>query len=285
MNSLKTLRPLSAGAALVFAAATLSAATPGAAGGPGERAQDRDPHRAQSGSAEEIAHQAGGLAASKIIGSDIKDTRGESIGEIEDLVVDLQSGRVTGVVVASGGMLGMGRERSVIPPENLHRAAGRDEFVTNLSRERLGGRAGDEAEPRVGGAREPGVRGEQQRAGSARAPGGAEEPRVGATGDAEAAHDADNTGRNRRDREERSLDPLDQGNSRADIEITARIRSALVGNDYLSTNAKNVKIITRGGQVTLRGPVNSEEERRLIFDLASEAAPGRVDNQLEVTRR
>jgi osmotically-inducible protein OsmY len=119
------------------------------------------------------------------------------------------------------------------------------------------------------------------------------EPRVGAarreadtdTDRAAEPRDADNTARNERDRDRRNLDPLDQGNSRDDIQLTARIRSALVANDHISTNAKNVKIITRGGQVTLRGPVNSPEEKRIIEDLAQEAAPGRVTSQLEVTAR
>jgi len=47
--------------------------------------------------------------------------------------------------------------------------------------------------------------------------------------------------------------------------------------------AKNVKIITAGGQVTLRGPVNSAEEKMKIEALAKTAAgDAKVDNQLEV---
>jgi hypothetical protein len=98
--------------------------------------------------------------------------------------------------------------------------------------------------------------------------------------------DADNTARNRRDRDPSlTVDPLDQGNRRSDVETTARIRSALVENDRLSTSAKNVKIITREGQVTLRGPVTSEEEKRIIAEVAARSAPGRVTNQLEVEER
>ena len=51
----------------------------------------------------------------------------------------------------------------------------------------------------------------------------------------------------------------------------------------MSTNAKNVKIITIDGQVTLRGPVNTAEEKRLIGEIANRIAQaGHVDNQLEV---
>ena len=50
----------------------------------------------------------------------------------------------------------------------------------------------------------------------------------------------------------------------------------------MSVDAKNAKIITKDGHVTLRGPVNSTEEKRLIGEIAERIAGARnVDNQLE----
>src|SRR5262245_41669991 len=69
-----------------------------------------------------------------------------------------------------------------------------------------------------------------------------------------AAADADNSGRNVRDRGDKTLTPMDQGGSEADRTITQDIRKAVVANDHFSTDAKNVKIITVDGVVTLRGP-------------------------------
>ena len=94
---------------------------------------------------------------------------------------------------------------------------------------------------------------------------------------------ADNTARNVRDRDERTATPLDQGESAGDRDITQHIRQAVVDNDQLSTNAHNVKIITQDGVVTLRGPVNSAQEKSTIVAMAHNA-PGvkRVDDQLEV---
>jgi osmotically-inducible protein OsmY len=71
------------------------------------------------------------------------------------------------------------------------------------------------------------------------------------------ATDPENTGVNTRDRDETQVTAFDQGNSEADRKISASIRKALVDDDSLSTNAHNVKIITIGGVVTLRGPVDS----------------------------
>lgn len=92
-----------------------------------------------------------------------------------------------------------------------------------------------------------------------------------------------NTARNERDRDAKTLTPLDQGNSKADIATTAQIRKGILSLEDISVNARNVKIITKEGQVTLRGPVNSEEEKRLIGEIANRiAASGLADNQLEV---
>lgn len=94
----------------------------------------------------------------------------------------------------------------------------------------------------------------------------------------------DNTRVNERDREGSALTPFDQGENPADREITRRIRKRVVGEDSLSFTAKNVKIITRDGKVTLRGPVRNQAERQTIERLAREVAgPSHVVNDLEVS--
>jgi osmotically-inducible protein OsmY len=100
-----------------------------------------------------------------------------------------------------------------------------------------------------------------------------------------AADDADNTGRNVRDRDDAAVTPTDQGSGQ-DLEITRAIRKAVVAQDDFSTNAKNVKIITLEGIVTLRGPVESIDEKMKIGQLAEQAkGVRRVSNELEVAAR
>lgn len=96
---------------------------------------------------------------------------------------------------------------------------------------------------------------------------------------------ADNTGRNVRDRSNQSLTSGDQSENETDRTITQNIRRALMDDDSLSTNAKNIKIITINGVVTLRGPVNTDREKNEIAKKAK-AVNGvkSVDNQLEVNR-
>jgi osmotically-inducible protein OsmY len=91
----------------------------------------------------------------------------------------------------------------------------------------------------------------------------------------------DNTKTNQRDKEGTAT--ADQRMTSEDREITKKIRQAVHNDKSLSTYAHNVKIITQGGKVTLRGPVRSEEEKTNIAAKATAVAgDGNVDNQLEI---
>jgi hyperosmotically inducible periplasmic protein len=99
--------------------------------------------------------------------------------------------------------------------------------------------------------------------------------------------DADNTRVNKRDRSGAALTPMDQGSSASDRAITQQIRKDLMNDKSLSFTAKNVKVITIDGKVTLRGTVKSEAERTAIEGAARRAAGGdgaRVDSQLEISK-
>jgi hyperosmotically inducible protein len=96
----------------------------------------------------------------------------------------------------------------------------------------------------------------------------------------------DNTGRNERDRSGTTLTPGDQSSNTNDVELTRRIRAAVVADSSLSTNAHNVKIITVNGTVTLRGPVDSEKEREKIVSTAQQiAGKNNVENHLEIAHK
>lgn len=96
------------------------------------------------------------------------------------------------------------------------------------------------------------------------------------------AGDASNTGINKRDRDDKTLTPMDQMNNESDLKITQEIRQALMKDEF-SMDAKNIKVITRNGAVTLRGPVKTAAELEKISALVK-AMPGikSIDNQLQV---
>src|SRR6201993_797843 len=93
----------------------------------------------------------------------------------------------------------------------------------------------------------------------------------------------DNTATNERDRSGETKTSGDQSNSSADLKTTQAVRQALMKDGELSTTAKNIKVITANGQVTLRGPVKTAQEKAKIDQLAKSAAGGaHIDDQLDV---
>src|SRR5688572_13489566 len=99
----------------------------------------------------------------------------------------------------------------------------------------------------------------------------------------QTAVEPDNSGRNVRDRNDQNKTAGDQSESEADRTISQNIRAAITADDSLSTNGKNVKIITNDGTVTLRGPVKSDKEKTDIEAKAKQVAGvKKVDNQLEI---
>ena len=93
----------------------------------------------------------------------------------------------------------------------------------------------------------------------------------------------ENTEVNVRDKDNTTLTPEDQKETESDIKITADIRKAIIKNKSLSVDAQNVKIITRNGVVTLRGPVETKKESKKLKKIARHT-PGvlKVNNQLEI---
>jgi len=96
----------------------------------------------------------------------------------------------------------------------------------------------------------------------------------------------DNTAVNQRDADGATKTPIDQNENQADINTTAEIRKRILDTKDMSVNARNAKVITANGKVTLRGPVDSEAERETIGKIAADVAgAGNVDNQLELAAK
>jgi hyperosmotically inducible protein len=98
-----------------------------------------------------------------------------------------------------------------------------------------------------------------------------------------AAPAADNTRVNEGDRTNAQPTADQQKENRPDRDITRDIRRSITQDKSLSSYARNIKIISQNGMVTLKGPVRSEDEKSDIEAKAAEVV-GRekVTNQLEV---
>ena len=98
--------------------------------------------------------------------------------------------------------------------------------------------------------------------------------------------DSDNTATNQRDRSGETKTSDDQSNTSADLQITQAIRRGLMKDDDLSNDAKNIKVITANGQVTLRGPVNTAEEKTKVEQITKSAAgSAQIVDQLDIKKQ
>ena len=94
---------------------------------------------------------------------------------------------------------------------------------------------------------------------------------------------ADNTKVNSRDRAKGEVTADQQKENAGDREIAKKIRQSLINDKGLSTYAHNVKVVVQGGQVTLKGPVRSEDEKKIVEAKAIEVAGAEhVKNEISV---
>ena len=96
----------------------------------------------------------------------------------------------------------------------------------------------------------------------------------------------DNSKVNARDRKPTQVTADQQKNNQSDLETTRQIRKSLVADKSLSTYAHNVKVVTRAGHVTLKGPVRTEEEKKAVEAKAAEVAgAANITNQVSVAAK
>lgn len=95
---------------------------------------------------------------------------------------------------------------------------------------------------------------------------------------------ADNTKVNKRDRKAGEVTADQQKMNAADRELTRKIRRSIMADKSLSVNAHNIKIISQDGVVTLKGPVNSVDEKKTLVEKAVAVAgnTNKVTDQISV---
>jgi len=238
--------------------------------------------------------------ASEIIGMEVRNNENEKLGKVEDLIVNLGAGHVSYAILSMGGVLGIGDKLVLVPVSEFVYGLSDKKLVLNTSKDVL------KNAPRFEKGKWPDLNDPQWDADAHTYYKGkiktySTDVDVDNTRrkvrdrdttdidnnrrvvrDSDGA-DVDNTRRNVRDRDGATLLPGDQGNSEADRTTTQQIRKALVKDSGLSMVAKNVKIITVNGNVTLRGVVKTEQERNDIIAKAKQVAGvTEVNNQLEV---
>jgi sporulation protein YlmC with PRC-barrel domain len=79
------------------------------------------------------------LYASRLIGATVKNAQGESVGKIDELVIDPQEARIKAAIVAVGGVLGIGAKSVAIPWNKVTMGSGADrsDIVVAMGKEEL----------------------------------------------------------------------------------------------------------------------------------------------------
>lgn len=95
-----------------------------------------------------IETRANVVSTSDLIGDSVVNRAGESLGKIEELMLDLEKGRVAYAVLTFGGFLGMGEKLFAIPFEALKLDVNRQHFTLDVDKDKLKDAPGfDKAHP------------------------------------------------------------------------------------------------------------------------------------------
>jgi len=77
------------------------------------------------------------LSAGTLAGDRVRNSAGEDLGKIEELMIDIESGRIAYAVLSFGGFLGMGNKLFAVPWHALHVNEADHEFLLNVDRNTL----------------------------------------------------------------------------------------------------------------------------------------------------
>jgi len=210
-------------------------------------------------------------SARHLLGHPISNLQNEKLGHVKNLMVDLAAGRIAGVIITSKGFLGMDAEISSAPVTAFQYDSSRSLLQLDATPEMLSlSPAFNEAAwqnfPLPGY-----LAGEYY------------PYRIVPFNNSDAPAGGERSGSVTRTDDSHQLPALTQGGGQINEDLQTRIRAALQDDSRLSVNARNVQIITQNGLVTLRGPVNTSDEKKFVGEIAQRIAPGgQVDNELQV---
>ncbi len=204
--------------------------------------------------------------ASALVGTPVNNLQDEKLGKVDDILLDLPSGRIVAVVVSSGGFLGLGDELSAIPPTALRLLSEGTVLQLDATKDMMSNA------PHFKANQWPDFAQAGYTTGLYHA------YRIEPYFKSDRSGTADNA-----PRDDRKATGSNQGSSPADVEMTSRIRRGIMDDKETSASARNVQISTLQGHVTLSGPVESAEQKRLIGNVAiGIALLANVDNQLVI---
>jgi sporulation protein YlmC with PRC-barrel domain len=77
------------------------------------------------------------MSALTVAGDSVRNAAGDAVGRIEDLVIDMATGRVNYAVLSFGGFLGVGGRLFAVPWEALERDDDSQAFILDIEKAAL----------------------------------------------------------------------------------------------------------------------------------------------------
>jgi sporulation protein YlmC with PRC-barrel domain len=85
----------------------------------------------------EVEHEPRVLSASTLSGDRVRNSEGEDLGKIEDIMLDYKNGRIAYAVLSFGGFMGLGNKLFAIPWSALELNTDEHKFILNVDKEKL----------------------------------------------------------------------------------------------------------------------------------------------------
>lgn len=84
-----------------------------------------------------MTHRPTALSATTLIGDDVRNLEGENLGEIEDIMIDVEAGRIAYAVLSFGGFLGIGDKLFAVPWSAMTLDIDEKAFILDIDKEML----------------------------------------------------------------------------------------------------------------------------------------------------
>lgn len=97
----------------------------------GAEQQDSQQFAAQQAGQQQVK------STNKLIGKAVKSSDGQELGNVSDIMVDVESGQVGYALVSSGGVLGMGEDQYIVPWKALQTDPQTEALTLNISQDKL----------------------------------------------------------------------------------------------------------------------------------------------------
>lgn len=104
---------------------------------PTQQEQDKSGQSAAAGASGGSKQSQSGMTIDQVKDMKIVDSQGKELGQIEDVVIDLSSGKVHAAVLSFGGFLGMGEKHFAFQPAQLKRGKQQNQLVLNVDKQKL----------------------------------------------------------------------------------------------------------------------------------------------------